>query len=125
MPKSVPALPNVPAPRAPYSAAVEADGLVFISGQVGYDPESGLPLETVDQTRLAMERIGVILGDLGLGFGDLVKTTVFLIDISEFSSVNEVYGSFFDGEPPARSTFQVAALPRPQLRVEIEAIAVR
>ncbi len=125
MTKIIPALPNVAAPRAPYSAAVEAGGLVFISGQVGFNPDTGLPTDTADQTRLAMERLGTILDDLGMGFPDLVKTTVFLIDIEEFAVVNEVYRSFFDDDLPARSTVQVAALPRPELRVEVEAIATR
>lgn len=125
MPKTVPDLPNVPTPRAPYSAAVETDGLVFISGQVGYDPKTGLPTEMEAQTRLAMERIGTILSDMGMGYANLIKTTVFLADIGDFAAFNDVYGSFFEGDHPARSTFQVAALPRPELRVEIEAIATR
>jgi 2-iminobutanoate/2-iminopropanoate deaminase len=125
MVKIVPVLPSVPKPRAPYSAAIEANGLVFISGQVGYDPESESQVETAAQTRLAMERIGTILNDMGLGYGDLVKTTVFLTDIDDFGTVNEVYAAFFESDPPARSTIQVAALPRPQLKIEIEAIAVR
>ena len=123
--KSVPELPNVPAPRAPYSAAVQAGNLVFISGQVGNDPKLGIPVETAAQARMAMEHIGQILADMGLSYVDLVKTTVFLIDIEDFATVNDVYGEFFDGELPARSTFAVAALPRPELKVEIEAVAIR
>lgn len=72
-----------------------------------------------------MSNIGRILGDLGLGFSDLVKSTVFLTDIADFGSMNEVYGSFFEDHPPARSALQVAALPRPEFRVEIEVIAAR
>lgn len=72
-----------------------------------------------------MGNIGRILGDLGLGFSDLVKATVFLTDIADFGSMNEVYGSFFEGDPPARSALQVAALPRPEFKVEIEVIAAR
>ncbi len=123
--KSIPDLPNVPAPRAPYSPAVQAGDLVFISGQVGNDPESGIPPETSAQARMAMESIGRILGDVGLGYADIVKTTIFLTDIADFGAVNEVYADFFDGGLPARSTFAVAALPRPELKVEIEAIATR
>lgn len=123
--KIVPDLPNVPTPRAPYSAAVQAGDLVFISGQVGNDPNRGIPPETTAQARIAMERIGQILADLDLGYGHLVKTTIFLTDITDFASVNEVYAEFFDDELPARSTFAVAALPRAELKVEIEGIAVR
>jgi 2-iminobutanoate/2-iminopropanoate deaminase len=99
---------------------------VFISGQVAIDPEGGpTPDSTADQAKLIMENFGRILEDLGLGYGDLVKTQIFLIDIGEFAAVNQVYGSYFSAEPPARSTFQVAALPGTKFRIEIEAIAAR
>jgi 2-iminobutanoate/2-iminopropanoate deaminase len=104
----------------------EADGFLFVSGQVAIDPFGGsVPETTADQTRLIMDNIGRILDDLGLGFSDVVKATVFLIDIADFESMNEVYGSFFEGDPPARSALQVVALPRPEFRVEIEVIAAR
>ena len=125
MEKITPELPNVAAPRAPYSPAVIAGDFIFISGQVGRDPDSVLPESTVDQTRVAMENIGRILSDLGLGFESLVKTTVFLTDINDFGVVNDVYATFFEETYPARSTYAVAALPRPELKVEIEAVAVR
>lgn len=104
----------------------EANGFLFVSGQVAIDPSGGsVPETTADQTRLIMDNIGRILGDLGLGFSDLVKATVFLADIADFESMNKVYGSFFEGDPPARSALQVVALPRPEFRVEIEVIAAR
>ena len=126
MPKQVPSLSNAPMPLAPYSVATEANGFVFISGQVALDRSGGpTPDDVVDQTRLIMDNIGSILEDLGLGYSDIVKTTVFLSDIDDFGRMNEVYGSYFGSEPPARSTFQVAALPRAEFKIEIEAIVAR
>jgi len=126
VPKQVPVLSNAPKPLAPYSAATEANGFVFISGQVAIDRTGGpTPADIVDQTRLIMDNIGALLDDLGLQYADIVKTTVFLSDIGDFSRMNEAYGRYFDAEPPARSTFQVAALPRPEFRIEIEAVVAR
>jgi 2-iminobutanoate/2-iminopropanoate deaminase len=106
--------------------ATEANGFVFISGQVAIDRSGGpTPPDAVDQTRLIMDNIGSILEDLGLGYADIVKITVFLADIGDFARMNEVYGSYFEGDPPARSTFQVSALPRPEFKIEIEAIVAR
>lgn len=126
MPKSVPALASAPAPLAPYSVVTEANGFVFVSGQVAIDPDGGpTPADIEGQTRLVLENLARILGDLGLGLGDVVKTTVFLADIAEYGVVNDVYGAFFGSDPPARSAVEVAALPRRDLRIEIEAIAAR
>ena len=126
MPKSVPELSTAPAPVAPYSIATEANGFVFVSGQVAIDPTGGpTPDDVGEQATLVMDNIGSILGDLGLGFSDVVKTTIFLGDIADYGTVNSVYGSYFDGEPPARSAVEVAALPKPEFRVEIELIAAR
>jgi len=126
MPKSVPTLTSGPAPVGPYSIAAEANGFVFLSGQVAFDPATG---DRVEETIAAeaeqiMQNVGAILGDLGLGYDDIVKTTIFLADINDFAAVNEVYGRFFTEEPPARSTIQVAALPV-GFQVEIEVIAAR
>lgn len=126
MPKQVPTLSNAPRPLAPYSVATEANGFVFISGQVALDRSGGpTPADVVDQTKLVMENIGSILKDLGLGYADIVKTTVFLADIGDFGRMNETYGRYFESDPPARSTFQVAALPRPEFKIEIEAVVAR
>lgn len=126
MPKQIPTLSNAPRPLAPYSVATEANGFVFISGQVALDRSGGpTPDNLVDQTRLIMDNIGSILRDLGLGYSDIVKTTVFLSHIDDFGRMNEVYGSYFESEPPARSTFQVAALPRAEFKIEIEAVVAR
>jgi len=126
MPKLVPAVPHAAKPIGPYSVAAEAAGLVFISGQIAIDPASGQKVEgdaTVQAKRI-LENLGMVLGDLGLGFDSVVKTTIFLTDIADFAAVNEVYRGYFGDAPPARSTVQVAALPG-GYRVEIEAIAAR
>lgn len=111
---------------APYSVAAEAAGLVFVSGQVGVDPATGerAPGDVEAQARQVMANIGTVLGDLGLGYEDIVKTTIFLADIASFPTVNEAYASYFTSEPPARSTIQAGALPGGFL-VEIEVVAAR
>lgn len=126
MPKSVPEITSGPSPVGPYSIAAEANGFVFVSGQVAFDPATGGRVdETVGaEAEQVMRNIGAILDDLGLGYSDIVKTTIFLTDIGDFAAVNEVYGRFFVDEPPARSTIQVAALPV-GFQVEIEVVAAR
>ena len=126
MPKLAPELEGAPPPLAPYSVVTEAQGLVFISGQIAIDLRTGETPEAVtDQAELILRNIGAILEELGLGYSDVVKTTVFLTDIRDFGAVNGVYGGFFDDEPPARSAVGVAALPLAGLKIEIEAIAAR
>jgi 2-iminobutanoate/2-iminopropanoate deaminase len=104
----------------------EANGFVFVSGQVALDPATHTPVEgdAATEAERVMTNIGTILGQVGLGYDDIVKTTIFLLDIADFAAVNAVYGKFFAGPPPARSTFQVAGLPA-GFKVEIEAIAAR
>ncbi|MCL3777290.1 MULTISPECIES: RidA family protein [unclassified Actinomyces] len=118
---------NAPAAVGPYSQAVEAGGTVYVSGQVPLDPATG---RLVDggiraQAEQSLRNVGAILEAAGLGYGDVVKTTVLLADIADFAAVNEVYARFFTGPVlPARAAFQVAALPL-GAGVEIEAVAVR
>jgi 2-iminobutanoate/2-iminopropanoate deaminase len=117
------------APRAigPYSQAVRAGQLVFLSGQIALDPASGEMVGGVDvqaQTRQVMANLAALLTAAGSGFQHVVKTTIFVTDLADYARVNQVYGAAFDGvQPPARSTVQVAALPR-GAQVEIEAIAL-
>lgn len=116
------------APKAigPYSQAVSANGFIFLSGQIPLDPESG-EMVTGDievQTRRVMENIKAVLMAAGVDFTGVVKTTIFLTNLADFAKVNEVYGSYFESDPPARSTVQVAALPR-GASVEIEVVAVK
>jgi 2-iminobutanoate/2-iminopropanoate deaminase len=126
MPKSIPELARAPKPLAPYSVATEANGFVFISGQVAIDPDGGpTPEDVQEQATLVLDNIGRILEDVGLVYADVVKTTVFLADIADFGRVNEIYGRYFGTEPPARSAIQAGALPMPQFKVEIEVIAAR
>ena len=126
MPKTVPKTPSAPESLAPYSAAAETAGLVFLSGQVGLDPRTGerAPDDVEAQAHQVMSNIGAVLGDLGLDYDDIVKTTIFLADIDDFAKVNEVYASYFDGDYPARSAVQAGALPAAFL-VEIEVVAAR
>jgi 2-iminobutanoate/2-iminopropanoate deaminase len=117
---------KAPAAIGPYSQAVEQNGLVFCSGQVALDPESGTIVKggIEFETRRVLQNIGEVLAAAGLDFVDVVKTTIFMIDLSEFETVNRIYGEHFELPYPARSTVQVAALPR-GARIEIEAIAMK
>jgi 2-iminobutanoate/2-iminopropanoate deaminase len=126
MSKLVPDTPHAPAPIGPYSVATEANGFVFISGQIPIDPATGAPVEgpVSMQTRRIMDNLAAILGDLGLGFADVVKTTIFLADMQDFPAVNQVYGEYFSDAPPARATVEVGGLPG-GFDVEIEAIVAR
>ena len=115
------------APKAigPYSQAIKANGFLFISGQIPMDSKTGqmTAVDVVAQTNQAMDNLGAILNAEGLSFGDIVKTTIFLTDLADFSRVNDAYSEYFESAPPARSTIQVAALPK-GAKVEIEAIAL-
>ena len=126
MPKQIHDITNAPAPVGPYSVATEAHGFVFVSGQVGIDPATGEMAEggVAAQTRQIMENIGSILGEVGLGYADITKTTIFVTDMGDFGTVNAVYGEFVEESKPARSTVGVAALPL-GVAVEIEVIAAR
>lgn len=113
-----------PAAVGPYSQAIRSGGLVFASGQLGLDPATGKLQEGLEaQTRQTLANLSAVLSAAGAGMGDVVKTTIFLVDITQFSVVNAIYGTAFPSPPPARSTVQVAALPLGGL-VEIEAIAL-
>ncbi len=126
MPKQVHEIEGAVEPLGPYSVATEANGFVFVSGQVAIDPATNAPVEgSVEmQARRVMDNIGIILDGVGLGFADVVKTTIFLADIGDFPAVNGVYAGYFEEAPPARSTFQAGALPG-GYAVEIEVIAAR
>ena len=117
---------NAPAAVGPYSQAIAAGDLVFCAGQIPLEPATGeLLLGTIgEQTERVLRNLGAVLDAAGVGFADVVKTTVFLVDMDDFGAMNEVYAGFFPDPPPARSTVAVAALPR-GVRVEIEAIARR
>jgi len=115
------------APKAigPYSQAIRAGNLVFLSGQIPLDPASGKLVEgdIRVQTQRVMDNLGAVLAASGLTFDSVVKSTIYVVDLNDYATVNEVYGERFKEHPPARSTVQVAALPR-GARVEIDLIAV-
>jgi 2-iminobutanoate/2-iminopropanoate deaminase len=117
---------QAPAAIGPYSQAIEIDDMVFLSGQVGLDPKKGSIVSggIEHETRQVLDNIREVLRAAGLGFGDVVKTTIFLISLADFEIVNSVYSQHFTEGFPARSTVQVAALPRGAM-VEIEVIAKR
>ncbi|WP_100957279.1 RidA family protein [Helicobacter pylori] len=116
------------APKAigPYSQAIATNDLVFVSGQLGIDVNTGefKGADIHSQTTQSMENIKAVLKEAGLGMDSVVKTTILLKSLDDFSVVNEIYGSYFKEPYPARATFQVAKLPKDAL-VEIEAIAIR
>ena len=116
---------NAPAPIGPYSQAVSANGFLFVSGQIALNPASGeLDLSSIDQeTHQVMRNLNAVLLDAGLGFENVVKTTIFLKDMNDFANVNEVYGEYFSDQFPARETVQVSVLPK-NVNVEISVIAV-
>jgi 2-iminobutanoate/2-iminopropanoate deaminase len=116
--------PAAPAAIGPYSQAVRAGNLLFVSGQIAIDPSTGSLVQgdIRVQTRRVLENLGAILRAAGTSLARVVKTTVYLADISEFPAMNEEYGSFFASPGPARATVQVARLPKDAL-VEIEAVA--
>jgi len=115
---------NAPKAVGPYSLGIRSGGFLFLSGQLGLDPDSGGFVEggVEAQTRQALLNIKGVLQDAGSNLSDVVKTSVFLSDIEDFPKMNAVYAEFFENDPPARSTMQVGALPKLGL-VEIEVIA--
>jgi 2-iminobutanoate/2-iminopropanoate deaminase len=117
---------KAPRPVGPYSQAVENNGILFVAGQVPIDPETGKLVEggIKEQTLCVMQNIGAILEAAGYTFGDVVKSTCFLAEMSDFRAMNEVYGSFYATEAPARAAFAVKELPLGAL-IEIETIAVK
>jgi len=125
MPKKVIPVTKVPT-VGPYSQAIEAGGLVFCSGQIPLDPQSGTIVggDIGNATRQVMANLAAVLGEAGLTMKDVIKTTIYLVNLDDFPVVNEIYGTYFDGAFPARATVQVAALPKGAL-IEIDAIAVR
>jgi 2-iminobutanoate/2-iminopropanoate deaminase len=116
---------EAPAAVGPYSQAVRVGSTIYCAGQIPLDPKSGqiVPGDIGTQTRRVLDNIAAVLRSEGVSFENVAKTTIFLTDLSDFQTVNEIYGSYFKNQPPARSTVQVSALPK-GANVEIEAIAV-
>jgi len=124
--KTVISTPEAPDAIGPYSQAIVSGEVLFCSGQIPLDPQSGdlLQGDVAAQTKLVLDNLGGVLRAAGLTYDNVVKTTVFLTDLSKFPEMNSVYGTYFTAQPPARSTIQVVALPK-GANVEIEAIAVK
>lgn len=124
--KKVIATSAAPAAIGPYSQGIDGGSIVITSGQIPLDPATGAfaASDIAGQTRQCLKNVGAVLAEAGLGMENIIKTTVFLKDMNDFAAMNEVYATFFPGEPPARSAVEVARLPKDAL-VEIEAIAVR
>jgi 2-iminobutanoate/2-iminopropanoate deaminase len=116
---------EAPAAIGPYSQAVRAGSLVFLSGQVALDPTTGQLIngDVVAQTEQVMKNLSAVLAAAGCGFAEVVRTTIYLVDMADFARVNDAYGRFLQPPYPARATVQVSALPR-GARVEIDAIAL-
>lgn len=126
MPKVVPALAGIEASSFPFSQVVEANGLVFLAGQVGNAPggSGAVPGGIEAETRQVLDNIGRLLRAVGLDYRDVVKATVYLLDFAEFGAMNAVYREYFPSEPPTRATVGVTALAS-NYRVEIEVVATR
>ena len=124
--KKVISTSQAPTPIGPYSQAIEANGMLFFSGQVAIHPETGqMVQETLEkETHQVMSNIKAVLAEAGLDFSHVVKSSIFLKDLNDFDDVNEIYGSYFTNEYPARETVQVVRLPK-DANVEISIIAVR
>jgi 2-iminobutanoate/2-iminopropanoate deaminase len=117
---------GAPAPIGPYNQAIKAGSTLFISGQIALNPETG-QIEKEDitsETHRVMQNLRAILTEAGMDFSDVVKTTIFIMDMNDFSQINEVYGKYFSGYFPARETVQVAGLPK-GVNVEISMIAIK
>jgi 2-iminobutanoate/2-iminopropanoate deaminase len=116
---------EAPGAIGPYSQAIRSGNFLFCSGQIPLDPKSGqiVPGDIAAQTRRVLDNIAAILKAEGLTFDHVVKTTIFLTNLGDFQTVNEIYGSYFEQDPPARSTVEVSALPK-GANVEIEVVAM-
>jgi len=123
MSKNIIQAPNAPKALGPYNHIVQAGGFFFFSGQVPLDPQTGELVQggIEEQTGRVLENIGILLQSIGKDFQDVVKTTIYMIDLQQFGKVNEIYAQTFQKEHPARATVQVAALPKGAL-IEIEVI---
>ena len=115
---------KAPAPIGPYNQAVKIGNMLFTSGQIALDPKTGKlnTSDIVSETKLVMANIGAILIEAGMSFSDVVKSSIFIKDMDQFSTINEVYGSYFTENEPARETVEVARLPK-DVNIEISVIA--
>lgn len=117
---------NAPAPIGPYNQAVQFGNLLFISGQIALDPSTGelVQGDVQAEARQVMKNLAAILSAAGMDFSNVLKSSIFLMDMGQFAQVNEVYGSYFGDDAPARETIQVAGLPK-GVKVEISMVAAK
>jgi 2-iminobutanoate/2-iminopropanoate deaminase len=115
---------NAPAPIGPYNQAIKAGNLLFVSGQIALNPATNQLVldDIVTETHQVMKNVEAVLTAAGMGFGDVLKSTIFITDMNDFSKINEAYGEYFKDWAPARETVQVAALPK-GVHVEISVVA--
>ena len=123
--KEIVSTKNAPAAIGPYSQAIICNGFMYLSGQIPLNPETGEVVEgdITKQTKRVLENIKAILIEKGLDFNAIIKTTIFVTDINNFATINNIYGEYFKENPPARSTVEISSLPK-GVNIEIEAIAV-
>lgn len=117
---------NAPEPIGPYSQAILRGNTLYMSGQIAINPENGeMEMQNIEiETHRVMKNIQAVLNEAGMGFSNIVKTTIFLKDMNSFSRVNAIYGSYFESDYPARETVEVSCLPK-KVNVEISCIAIR
>ncbi|HIN39811.1 MAG TPA: RidA family protein [Flavobacteriales bacterium] len=116
--------PDAPAPIGPYSQAVLANGNLYLSGQIALDPDTGelITDNIIDETHQVMKNIQAIINAAGLNMGQIIKCSIFITNMDDFAEINEVYGTYFNNDPPARETVEVSRLPK-NVNVEISVIA--
>jgi 2-iminobutanoate/2-iminopropanoate deaminase len=126
MEKTIITTQNAPAPIGPYNQAVLVNGTLYISGQICLDPQSSQlkNRDIQEETHQVMQNLKAILAEAGMNFSNVVKTTIFITDMNQFSEINEIYGKYFSGNFPARETVQVSALPK-FVNIEISMIAAQ
>lgn len=124
MEKKVIRTDNAPAPIGPYNQAIQYGDMLFVSGQIAINPATGelVQDDIKAETRMVMQNLEAVLAEAGMDFSNVIKSTIFLMDMGQFAQVNEVYGSYFTANPPARETVQVAGLPK-GVNVEISVVA--
>jgi len=116
---------QAPAPIGPYSQAILAGNTLYVSGQIALSQDGQMINESIEaETHQVMHNLSVILQEAGMGFANIVKCSIFVKDLNHFQAINEVYGSYFEAQPPARETVEVSRLPK-DVRVEISCIAVK
>ncbi len=118
--------PDAPAPIGPYSQAVLSNGILYLSGQIALNPDTGeiITDNIVDETHQVMKNIQAIINASGLTMDHIIKCSIFIINMDDFTEINEVYGTYFNNEPPARETIEVSRLPK-NVNVEISVIAAK